>query len=385
MRNMILFSRRRPFFATGVLCLLALLVASCALSSEPWRWTKASPESQGMSSAKLEAMRVVLEQRGTRTLLVIRNDRIVFEWYARGYSRTTKHYTASLAKALVGGMSLLVALNDGRIAVDDPAEKYVRQWRGDKTRRGITVRHLATHSSGIEDAEVAGMSHYEPGGWKTAFWKREPDPFTIARDWAPLLFEPGKSFAYSNPGMAMLGYAVTASLRGAPQKDIKSLLRERIMKPIGMPDNEWSMGYGRAYEVDGLQLYATWGGGGYSPNAVARVGRLMLRKGDWEGRRLVDAGWVEKMVADAGTPVPFRGKPEGPSPKASLCWWVNSDGVLKNFPRDAFMGAGNQVLLVVPSLNLIVVRNGEQLMKDSFWGGLEKYLFNPLMDAIAEK
>ena len=159
------------------------------------------------------------------------------------------------------------------------------------------------------------------------------------------------------------------------------------MKPIGVPDNQWSMGYGRAYEVDGLQLYATWGGGGYSPNAVARVGRLMLRKGDWEGRRLVDGGWVEKMVADAGTPVPFRGSPEGPSPKAGLCWWVNSDSVLKNFPRDAFMGAGagNQVLLVVPSLNLIVVRNGEQLMKDTFWGGLEKYLFNPLMDAIAEK
>jgi len=385
-RNRSLPACRRCFFVGAILCLLVLLSGASAGGSESWRWRRASPESQEMSSRKLEAMRKVLEQRGTKTLLIVRNDRIVYEWYARGYSRSTKHYTASLAKALVGGMSLLVALNDGRIAVDDPAEKYVRQWKGDKTRQGITIRHLATHSSGIEDAEVPGMSHSEPGGWKTAFWKRDPDPFTIARDWAPMLFKPGKSYAYSNPGIAMLGYAVTASLKGAPQKDIKSLLRERIMKPIGAPDNEWSMGYGRAYEVDGLQLYATWGGGSYSPNAVARVGRLMLRKGNWEGRQLVDAKWVKEMTADAGTPVPFRGAPEGPTPRAGLCWWINSDRIIKNLPGDAFMGAGagNQVLLVVPSLNLIVVRNGERLMENSFWGGLEEYLFDPLIDAMSE-
>ena len=57
-------------------------------------------------------------------------------------------------------------------------------------------------------------------------------------------------------------------------------------------------------------------------------------------------------------------------------------------PRDAFggAGAGNQVLLVVPSLDLIVVRNGTQIgdasRGEGFWGGLETYLFNPLMDAV---
>jgi CubicO group peptidase (beta-lactamase class C family) len=229
------------------------------------------------------------------------------------------------------------------------------------------------------------MSHSEPGGWKTRFWERDPDPFTIARDWAPQVFKPGSSYAYSNPGMAMLGYAVTASLKDAPQKEIKSLLRERIMKPIGVPENEWSIGYGRPYDVEGMPLYATWGGGGYSPNAVARVGRLMLRKGNWDGRQLVDPKWVERMIADAGTPVPFREAPEGPTPRAGLCWWVNSDRVMKNLPGDAFMGAGagNQVLLVVPSLDLIVVRNGEQMMENNFWGGLEKYLFDPVIDAVS--
>ena len=57
-------------------------------------------------------------------------------------------------------------------------------------------------------------------------------------------------------------------------------------------------------------------------------------------------------------------------------------------PRDAFAGAGagNQVLLVVPSLDLIIVRNGSNLFDSSkgeeFWAGIEQYLFNPVMDAV---
>jgi hypothetical protein len=60
-------------------------------------------------------------------------------------------------------------------------------------------------------------------------------------------------------------------------------------------------------------------------------------------------------------------------------------------PKDAFggAGAGNQVLLVIPSLDMIIVRNGAQLGKESeglgFWGGLEEYLFNPIMDSINQK
>ncbi|MFQ6131757.1 MAG: serine hydrolase [Armatimonadota bacterium] len=353
----------------------------------PFEWRTASPESQGMSSAKLGQLRDGLAARGTKTLLVVRGDRIVYEWYAEGFGPTRQHYTASLAKALVGGVSLMLALNDGRIAVDDPAHRYIPAWRDHPQKSKITIRHLATHSSGIEDAEQDDLPHNQLPGWKGQFWKRDPDPFTIARDQAPVVFEPGTQYAYSNPGMAMLAYAVTASLKGAPQSDIRSLLAERIMRSIGVPDGEWSIGYGRTYEVDGLKLVANWGGGGYTARAVARVGRLMLRKGNWDGRQLVDPKWVEQVTAYAGTPLPER-PPGNPQPGSGLGWWTNFDGVWPSVPKDAFAGAGagNQILLVVPSLDLIVVRNGSQLGNEAqgegFWGGLERYLFEPLMQAI---
>jgi CubicO group peptidase (beta-lactamase class C family) len=370
------------------------------VAAEPFEWKTASPESQGFSAQRLDSLRDSLARRGTKALLVIKKDRIVYEWYASDHGPEKKHYTASMAKALVGGMSLLVALNDGHIAVDDPAWRYVPQWAGDPVRSKITIRHLATHSAGIEDAEASEQDrlaarlrgvtltteHMSLPGWKGGFWRQDPDPFTLARDQAPVIFTPGSQYAYSNPGMGMLSYAVTASLKAGQHSDIRTLLRDRIMRPIGVADKDWSIGYGKTFEVDGLRLVANWGGGSYTARAVARVGRLMLRKGNWQGQQLLRPRWVEEVVKPAGTPLPAR--PAGnPQPASGLGWWTNADGVWPQVPRDAFAGAGagNQVLLVVPSIDLIVVRNGANLFDPSegegFWGGLEQHLFNPLMAA----
>jgi CubicO group peptidase (beta-lactamase class C family) len=381
------------------------------MMSRDFVWPTAAPENQGLSAAKLDALRDDLAARRTKTLLVVRHDQIIYEWYAPGYGPHVRHYTASLAKALVGGVSLMLALNDGRLGIDDAAWLYIPAWKNDPAKRKITIRHLATHSSGIEDATTAGKGHLDQGGWKADFWRQAwrdwghdsadtgesggtttqagdlDNPFSVALYQAPVIFAPGTQYAYSNPGMAALAYAVTASLRGAPQSDIYALLKQRIMDPIGVPEDDWFIGYGKGYEMDGLKLYANWGGGEYTARAVARVGRLMLRKGNWEGMQLVDPAWVEQSVAYAGTPIP--GRPFGnPQPGSGLGWWTNFDGVWAKVPRDAFAGAGagNQILLVVPSLDLIVVRNGELLGDaaegEGFWGGLEEYLFDPLMDAI---
>ncbi|UCC97557.1 MAG: serine hydrolase, partial [Phycisphaerales bacterium] len=351
-------------------------------------WQKASPEAEGMSSQKLDEARDVLSSKGTKTFLIVRNDKIVYEWYAPGFDTGKKHYTASMAKALVGGVSLMLALNDGRLSIDEPACKYVPEWTDHTQKSKITIRHLATHSSGVEDAEQDGIGHFELPGWKGQFWKQDPDPFTVSRDKAPVVFEPGTDYAYSNPGMAMLSYVVTASLRGARHTDIRTLLRERIMRPIGVKDDDWSIGYGKTHKVSGLDLVANWGGGGYTARAVARVGRFMLHKGSWQGRQLVDSKWVDEVVKFADTPLPVR-TTNNPAPASGLGWWSNFDGIWAKVPRDAFAGAGagNQVLLVVPSLDLIIVRNGSNLYDSSigeeFWAGIEQYLFNPVIEAIA--
>ena len=110
----------------------------------------------------------------------VRRGSTAFEWYAEGWNADRPHGTASMAKALIGGVSLLVARSDGRIAADDLASKYIPDWMNDPCKAKITIRHLATHTSGIEDAEQGNIPHEQLPGWKGAFWKRDPDPFSIA-------------------------------------------------------------------------------------------------------------------------------------------------------------------------------------------------------------
>ena len=172
-----------------------------------------------MDGARLEEMRESLAEHHTTGLLVIRNDTIVCEWYQEGYGADKPHYTASMAKAIVGGVSLAVAISDGLIALDDPAARFVPHGETDPRKSKITIRHLGSHTSGIEDAEADDLPHDKLTGWKGDFWKRlDPprDPFTLSRDAAPVLFEPGEKMQYSNPGIAMLTYCVTAALRDTP-------------------------------------------------------------------------------------------------------------------------------------------------------------------------
>jgi CubicO group peptidase (beta-lactamase class C family) len=366
---------RAAFVALGIVVIL--LHGAVASTPPDFDWQTASPEAHGMSSSALGALKDRLAAAGTKAFLVIRDDRVVYEWYAADHSATARHYTASMAKAIVGGLSVGVALTDRRLTLDDRVAAYVPQWKNDPRKSRITIRQLGSHTSGLDDAEADNLPHDKLTGWKGDFWKRlQPpdDPFTIARDRTPTVFEPGEKFQYSNPGIAMLTYALTSALGNSRERDARTLLRERIMRPIGIRDDDWSIGYGATYTVDGLPLVAAWGGGSYTARAVARIGRLMLREGDWQGTRLLSSEAVHAITTDAGTPA-----------HGAIGWWSNADGRYPRLPRDTFWGsgAGHQVVVVFPSLRLIAVRNGASLGETmEHHDMLDATLFEPLVAAV---
>jgi len=146
------------------------------------------------------------------------------------------------------------------------------------------------------------------------------------------------------------------------------------------------VGYGKTFVVDGLPLVATWGGGAYTPRATARIGRLVLHEGNWEGRQLLSKDAVRQVTRDAGLPG-----------NCGLGWWGNAGQRYARLPKDAVWGAGagDQLLLVVPGLNLIMVRNGETLTPgageppvrdDDVFTRYHDYrariLFEPLIEAV---
>src|SRR5262249_55412632 len=162
--------------------------------------------------------------------------------------------------------------------------------------------------------------------------------------------------------------------------DIRAVLRDRVLRPLGVPDEAWSIGYGKAAHVDGMDLWANWGGGAFTPRATARIGEWMMHGGRWGDKALVREAVIRQAGPYTGMPLPSRSR--GPfDPGSGLCWYTNFDMVWPAVPRDAFAGAGAQheVLLVVPSLDLIVVRNGGALAPGDddgdFWRAVYQHLF----------
>ena len=377
--------REKPPLGYGVKTLR--LKAMLALrEGHQFEWETAAPESIGLSSQRLDAFHDELAAHNTRAFLLVRDDKIVYEWYAADHSATKKHGAASMSKALIGGVSVAVALTDGLLALDDSAAKYVPQWRNDPLKSRITIRQLGSHTSGLDDAEEDGLPHDKLTGWKGDFWKRLAPPrdsFALSRDVAPIRFAPGEARLYSNPGIAMLNYATTAALKDG--RDIRSLLHDRVMRPIGIADDEWSAGYGETVRVEGLPLVASWGGGNFTARAAARIGRLMLREGDWQGRRLLSADAVRAVTIDPASPPNLSQKwLSKQTGTAAIGWWRNTDLAVPELPRDAYWGAGagHQITLVIPSLRIIAVRNGQSLAAGDYDSARNTEFFQPLMKAL---
>src|SRR5262245_19399372 len=128
-----------------LLSFLAFVSAGCPVWAQSFEWQPATPKSQGRSGRKLDALQAELARRKTSAVRVIRNDRIVLEWYAPGHGPKQKHGAASLSKATVAGLALALLVSDGKLQLDTPVSRLVAAWKNDPRKSKITLRHLGSH------------------------------------------------------------------------------------------------------------------------------------------------------------------------------------------------------------------------------------------------
>lgn len=349
-------------------------------------WATARPEDEGLSGELLEDLGDSLSAAATAAFLVVRGNRVVYERYGRGSGPNVPFGMSAMAKAVTGTVAVLAAVSDGHLALDDLASQYIPRWRSDSLRGTIRIRDLVAHRAGMDDVDFGLGAAKQLDGWKQRYFDHREERFGFALDTVAMLFPPGSRIGYSGVSYYALAYALTSSLRKAPQRDIKTLLRERVFRPLGIPDDNWRVNYGQTHEIDGMTLYAIGSGADYSARAAARIGELFLDHGRAGDRQVLDSGLVGRAL-EPGSESPPEGQslPDAP-PMAGGGWWLNVWGSWPGVPRDAYagLGAGHQVILVVPSLDLIAVRMGKDLSEDpaQFDNALRDRVFGPLMRAV---
>ena len=351
-------SLRRGFLRLTIAAALALgPVAAGAQSpsrqvgAEPWAgpdtapWPTGDAAEAGFDPASLERLAHLAETTHADALVVIRRGRLVFERYWNGRGPDDVQQTYSSTK---GAFAFLVGrvLARGDIAsLDQPIVEFVPELAG-QTRDLMTFRSVMAMASGLaqwpaldREDRAAGRSQLEA---------------VFARG---MTHAPYDYFIYHNAAYRVLFTA----LERATGMSLPDLTRAELFEPLDMTGAYWV-----ELRADDRRL-------GYQsirmrPRDLAKIGQVLLNGGVWNGRPYLPADYVAQLVT-------------APAPKANpsygLFWHLNagdhylsyreSDFVharlLPGTPPDAVanFGNGGQIVVIVPSLDLVWVRTGRRI------------------------
>ncbi len=306
--------------------LLGLVFASAARAGGVFPgqdWETAAPDSQGLSAEKLEKARAWLASHNSRSGLVVRHGRIVAEWYFQDADRNSKFAAYSTSKSL-SSMATGLAIADGKLTLDHTVGQGLPDVQP-AGKKAITVKQLLNMTSGV---------HNDPG------IGQRNDLFTYALHEAPLDHPPGTKWDYNNTGLALL----SPVFQKATGKPIDEFLKERVFTPIGIADGDWTWERKEDYAIP-------YSGCHINARGMGRIGLLVLNHGQWNDRQVVPAAWLKESVAAS----------QELNPSYGYLWWNNTTNKWPNVPKDAYaaLGRWDNNILIVPSLDLVVIRQSD--------------------------
>ena len=148
-------------------------------------------------------------------------------------------------------------------------------------------------------------------------------------------------------------------------EDLAAVLDREVMWPTGVPPSAWKWRENsyRAKTINGLRSREFASGITITHRALARIGYLYLRGGDWNGRRVLSREFVRAAAAPTDLPsfVPYY----------AFYWGSNGRGTYRDIPADTYwaLGLGDSFVVVCPSLDVVAVRLGVGAARSQLPGG----------------
>ena len=341
----------KPACHFGSLCLLTFLLAGAAPAQTPqpesaadtdWthvpgaEWESAKPESMGYSSARLEALRAWLKTQQTASMMVIVHGKVIFEYGDIKLTSKVASVRKSVLAMLYGNYVF-----SGKIDLDKTVKEL---GLADKEpflpiEEHATLEQLITARSGIYLASGNG----------------ELDALTPKRGSE----YPGTHFVYNNWDFDS-AFKAFEKLTG---KNVYDALETDLAKPIGMQDYDTAL----QKKITGADLAHFRFAMLLSTRDMARLGLLMMRGGNWNGKQAIPGDWVRYTTTlitpfDEINPtgLHIRGQPDRWGYGAM--WWVWDAPVFPGRIYDGplqgaytAMGTGGQYITVLPQNDVVIV------------------------------
>ena len=279
-----------------------------------------------MDSAKLAGLYEKLDANdNVHSFIVVRNGYIVGEKYGGTYSENSSHNVYSVTKSILGAVAGIAAEEKVRVVEsfqDVPIENMT------EAKRGLTIKHLLTMTTGFEWPE------WTENKLTWANWDNSEDQVKYYLDQQIIEQEVGK-FNYSSGDP----HTLSAMLQRKIGKSVSEYASEKLFEPIGMNSVRWSPDK-KGISMGGAGIFMT-------PRDMAKFGHLYLNKGQWDGKQIVPADWVDESISpQVATEIP------GGENYGYYFWLTEMDG---HKVYEA-MGAHGQFIGVIPDLNIVAVQ-----------------------------
>ena len=282
------------------------------------------------------------------SMLVMQNGRTIFEHYANGGSARGRWPIFSGTKSF-WGIAALAGVREGLFKLDDFVSDTITEWKSDPRKSQITIRQLLSQTDGIEGASRLQRASI-----------RDRNAMAVQ---LPLVAEPGSAFIYGPSHLQIFSELLRRKLKGGATT---VYVESRVLNRLGISRLNYKKdSLGNPLLATGFELTAReW----------TRLGELVLRRGNYHGRRIVSADLLREAFAGSSA-----------NPSYGLTFWLNRPSpsgreadmermldlpwqsaqwadicICKDAPADMVvaLGSGYQRLFIIPSLSAIIVRQG---------------------------
>jgi CubicO group peptidase (beta-lactamase class C family) len=330
----------------------------------------AAPDHRTLPADALDGALAYAKSMNSYGVLVAHRGVVHLEYYREGFGPERLLDSQSMHKPLAAIVTM-AAVADGKLALSDPLSKWLPQWRDDPRGR-ITVEQVLRMQTGLEEPafeQTFGNRAYE----LFITTRLEDKVFALAAEDAP-----GTRFKVHYAATQLLQWVIEA----ATGQRYSAYLAERLWAPLGGGEARVRTDRPGGNALVFCCIEAR-------PRDWLRVGLMLAGHGTYEGRTVLPL----QQFLDLTTPSPlspnfgmqqvWRGSPY--SPVRSMDSRNPDRGLKISAPfaaDDVFYleGRGGQRVYVVPSRELVVVREGEIRMD---WD--DAAFLNPLIRAVPER
>jgi CubicO group peptidase (beta-lactamase class C family) len=306
---------------------------------------------------------------GTTGFLVMKDDTILFENYYQGEKEDDRHILFSVTKSFISAL-IGIALEEGRFeSIEDPVTKYVPELKG-SAFDGVSIKNILHMSSGVAFNEDYGDLTSDVNRMSAVIGLGGSlDDFTA--ELTKTTFKPGTYNDYVSVNTHVLGMLLSR----VTGESVTSYLTRKIWQPIGME-------YDGYFSIDGENVEVTMGGLQASLRDIAKMGRLYLHKGNWNGNQIVPEAWIDASM-DVSAPhlAPGHNNPKSGSPFGyGYQWWIPVN------PRGDFYAAGiyHQFIYVDPVNNIVIAKTSANKAFNDPANKNQKEMHTVMFQQIAE-